>query len=435
MRHAILMLLAVIGAAGEAAPQLKDGDLVFTVTLTSPTTVSYVAYVDPANPSTVKVFSTAPAGKTITGIRMDVDNRDMVVGWNSASGLGNLAWATSHQGISHWGLPAGNIGGFELDDESKWVVSLSSCNSWWSTYFLCGVDSQFFPTLYVSGTGLLHGMFADVAIDRDPGCSPYVVGTTSPSESGSLMTADRQNNLKTIGSYKFLVESLELHPRSGDYLATFSFPFPAPIPPGGIGLISKTGKMTGLNHGRATAARITQDDHVWLIGGGSPSLTITKFDLSQNATVKTIPLNVAPTAASMTGIEIYGYRKLACTGTYVYPGFVQKKIQLQSRKPGDGNKTYALACSRARRPGVLLGNGEWLDLDTTDPLFKVSALDLAPSIFQDFRGTTDSNGNATAYVNIPSTLPANNGITIFVAGVIYDATGVQTVTNTHWFVL
>jgi len=34
-----------------------------------------------------------------------------------------------------------------------------------------------------------------------------------------------------------------------------------------------------------------------------------------------------------------------------------------------------------------------------------------------------------------SSLPPNLGITIFVAGVIHDKTGVLTVTNSDWFVL
>ena len=59
-----------------------------------------------------------------------------------------------------------------------------------------------------------------------------------------------------------------------------------------------------------------------------------------------------------------------------------------------------------------------------------------PSIFQGFQGVLDAKGIANAQVNIPANFPPNLGITIFVAGVIYSPQlGVQTVTNTHWFVL
>jgi len=430
------MLLALIEIAAEAAAQPKDGDLVFTVTQTSPTTLSYVAYVDPVNPSTVRVFSTAPSGTTISGVRMQHDNRDLVIGCNSTSGVGNLVVvdkAGKQRSLSLNGVP-GYVGGFELDHAATWVASASaSLGPGWNTTALVGVhgyghrNSQ----VFVSRIGPPFGVFTDIAIDRDPGHAPYVAGTAAGSPPvASLLTADRRNNLSTLLPGIADVVCVELHPRSGDFLTSFSG---FPRTPHGLGRVSKSGKWSLAYFSRVTAARITQDDFAWLIGGGNPSLTAVKFDLSRDAVVKTIPLGITTASAATTGIESYGYRKLVCVGSY--QSALREEIRLQSRKPGDGNKLYALACSRARRPGAQLGNGEWLDLDGTDPLFLTSALNLAPSIFQDFRGTTDANGYAGARVNIPTGLPPNLGITIFVAGVIYDATGVRTVTNTHWFVL
>ena len=99
-----------------------------------------------------------------------------------------------------------------------------------------------------------------------------------------------------------------------------------------------------------------------------------------------------------------------------------------------------MACSLARRPAppgrcLRFSNGEVLGLDGTDVLFWTTALHLAPAVFEAFRGTTDAAGNATAKVHIPGAIPPNLGLTVFVAGVIFDAAGVRTVTNTHWFVL
>ena len=100
-----------------------------------------------------------------------------------------------------------------------------------------------------------------------------------------------------------------------------------------------------------------------------------------------------------------------------------------------GGKQYALAASLARRPGIgPFPNGEYLNLDATDPLFYLSAVGALPSVFQNFQGTLDPLGNASAQVNIPA-LPPNLGITVFVAGIIYDPTAIIQVTNTHWFVL
>jgi len=65
----------------------------------------------------------------------------------------------------------------------------------------------------------------------------------------------------------------------------------------------------------------------------------------------------------------------------------------------------------------------------------LSAGGLVPGIFQGFQGVTDSMGNASAWFNIPASLPRGLGITVFVAGIIQDSTRIRTVTNTHWFVL
>jgi len=56
-------------------------------------------------------------------------------------------------------------------------------------------------------------------------------------------------------------------------------------------------------------------------------------------------------------------------------------------------------------------------------------------VFQSFRGVTDHAGSARAKIVLPAGLPASSGITVFVSGIIYDSTGVRTVTNSHWFVL
>ena len=52
-----------------------------------------------------------------------------------------------------------------------------------------------------------------------------------------------------------------------------------------------------------------------------------------------------------------------------------------------------------------------------------------------FRGTLSASGAAAARVNVPATLPGGLGITVFVAGVIFDGRGVVQVTQTHWIVL
>ena len=146
-----------------------------------------------------------------------------------------------------------------------------------------------------------------------------------------------------------------------------------------------------------------------------------------------IKLPGMPARTFAAGLEIYGSRTLVCNQPVATPGTVT--ITVQSRMLGAGGQGYALAASFARRPGLRMPNGEWLHLDGTGPLFLMSALNLLPpAIFPKFRGTLNAFGNATATVNIPPSL-LGLGIPIFVAGVIYNPTGVTQVTNTHWFVL
>ena len=449
MRHAILMLLALIVVAGEAAAQLKDGDLVFTVTLTSPTTVSYVAYLDPVNPSTVTVFSTAPAGTTITGIRMKPKtsaltwpgNYNMVIGWNKASGASQLA-EVDRAGTQSggWGkqLP-GAIGGFDYDCNDTWVVS-----TWaflpgnWTLRALYGVQMWpiSMPAVYSSRISMssVVDQFGDIAIARDSGSTPYVVGynwSTMYNSKGKLLAADQKNTLTTLTEIGW-VNCIESHPRSGEYLTSYTQWNGGPRHDH-LALVSQSGKVTSLGYGfRANAARITRDDHAWLIGGDYSSYRIVKFDLARKAAVATIPLQ-APRETTFTGIEVYGRHPLTC-GLAGNPSF---EIDVNSRHPLAAGASYILAASPARRPGMKFTNGEWLDLDSTHPLFWLTALNLAPQTFVNFQGVLDQNGNNTKpiTVNIPPGLPRMNGSPIFVAGVIYMGSNIIQVTNTHWFVL
>jgi hypothetical protein len=183
----------------------------------------------------------------------------------------------------------------------------------------------------------------------------------------------------------------------------------------------------------ANAIKILQDDTCWAAHGGWTSRTILHYDLSANA-VLSLFTSPIPLGWNLMGIEVYGSRTLVCHQPPAGPGTVH--VRIQSRHLSiRGGENYVLAASLARRPGVKFPNGEWLDLNVTDPLFWTSALGWAPGIFQGFRGRVDAFGNAKAQVNIPSGLPRLGNMAIFVAGVIFKEANVVQVTNTHWFVL
>jgi len=442
MRVVVLMLLVVGAVSGVVSAQPKEGDLVFTVSQSSPTTLAYVGYLDPTNPGTVTTLAIAPANGNFARVRMASDNTDLIVGMGQTSGFGGLS-VVRPNGSQQQTLATflGNLEGFELDHDGLWIASAnySDQNSYRRLLTLCGLDTSSYPgrnQAFWFRLGTFLGAQDDLAIDRDPGAGTYCVGeswASYPAPGGwRLIRGDRQGNVTTItqgkGGYSGSMGAVELHPRSGDYLATWA---------GGLGQspfvarVSKSGRMTKLPGPwwPMDAARITQDDRVWCAGTGTGPHQILEYDLTHNVVVTMINVN----AASVTGIEIYGSRRLVSYQPPTSPNTVTVKIQ--SRDATAPGASYVLAASFARRPGLKFANGEWLDLNTSDPLFLVTASNLLPGIFRGFRGTLDQHGNATATVNIPPGLPKLGDMAVFVAGVIYKGSNVLQVTNSHWFVL
>jgi len=329
--------------------------------------------------------------------------------------------------------------GLELDHDGQWIVSTTS---------------QFVPWYFTSVSGVLPGGFVpitvffpaisssmtlgDLTIDRDPGATPYcfIKHVMLPmGASSEILATDRRGRVTSLSKSGLVCGfGIELHPRTGDYLTTLQ----GRPPQGWLVRVAKSGAISTLASIWGSVRRITQDDFAWIVGDQPVTPMLYKFDLSQNVVVTSFAPGGWKGPGAGGDLEVYGSRRLVCYQPPTSPTTVT--LNVQSRKAGDGGKSYALACSLARRPAppgqcLRFPNGEYLFLDYTDPLFWATALAPAPTVFQNFKGVLDSKGNATAQVNIPSTLPTNLGITVFVAGVIYDTTGVRTVTNTHWFVL
>jgi hypothetical protein len=273
--------------------------------------------------------------------------------------------------------------------------------------------------------------FNEMDIDRDPGAPVYVVAcyeTSTSLAARKILGINGRGIVSTVaggvGGPLLGLTGIELHPRSGNYLTTDQF---APE----VNLVSKNGAPTAISSfSQPNAARVGQDDTIWIAGRQHP-FQILRYDLPTRSVVSMFKLGL-PASDWITSIEIYGRRPLVCNQT----GPATVKVNVQSRHPLAARAQYALAASFGRRPGIgPFPNAEYLNLDTTSPLFFVSALGVLPSIFHGFQGTLDASGNAGAQVNIPA-LPPNLGITVFVAGVIFGPKlGVIQVTNTHWFVL
>jgi len=418
MRYVIFLILVLGTAVGSTPAQPQNGDLIYSAG-------GFTGYLNPARPGTIAMLTPVPTGFFHTGIRMAPDNTNLVAGEGTTTTTpwsGHLVMI-SPNGTKVTKSPTLEGKAFCLDHDDKWIVGYANHPSP-SKNFLYSIDHTT-AAVVTYWTGPVTNAVNAAAIDRDPGSSlPYVIalgGMSTP----HIMRADRQGNTTVIvsSSPTPFYTCIEVHPRSGDYiLGCWSF--------GGVTRMTKAGVQkilaTGFN---VNAIKVTQDDLAWCAiedPYGRPAAL--KIDLAQNAVLATVSTGL--TAGTPLGIEVYGSRTLVCNQV----SSSMAKVQVQSHHPQAANAAYVLAASLARRPGIRFGAcGEWLDLNVTDPLFFVSALGLAPSIFSNFQGRLNPLRNASAQVNIPSGLPS--GVTVFVAGIIIQNGQVIQVTNSHWFVL
>jgi len=438
MQRIIVISLVLVLFASVAPAQPRYGDLVLSVG-PNQGTHGFTGYMSSATPNALTTLISSPQWRLDNFVRMAPDNTDLVIAryiWSTALASGELVQVrpdgTQSTVLATIWYEATDS--FELDHDDRWIVTSRSNPTNPISNSLLGVNHSTGAVTKFS-TLVTTTSFNELVIDRDPGQNlPYTIVTSYPkgSTGPQILKADRQGTLTPIatGATTPWYLAIELHPRSGDYIACYGRD---------VIRMTKTGKLKAVltsNFG-GNALKVTQDDILWIANGGAVSSTlhgqVLKFDLSANAAVTMLPTGV-PQNDFLTGIEVYGSRTLVCNQQS--PSRVTVKVQ--SRHPSAGPKTqYVLAASLARRPGLRFPHGEWLDLNTvSDPLFYLSAMDLLPGVFVNFRGMLDVHANnaRTIQVNIPKPLQGT-GIPVFVAGVLFNGAGVFQVTNTHWFVL
>jgi len=442
MRRPIVCAFLLLALSSVSGAQPWHGDLILTLNDSRTWQWGVVVVMNPrsgkwttlAGPFTPEYLAT---------VRMAPDNQSVVVpkevapaGWPGhileiAPGGARTTLATIHDGGPE---------GILLDHDDTWITvgsvwqPASRPNCVWSL----GHRSRTLTTLFInprSGTG----WYNDVGIWREQGRHPYPyaigVGNNPTTQSRpSLLFADRSGVRSTLvqGSGPPLpqVTAVELDPRLGDFLVTGYW---------SIWQVTAGGKITSLptSFAGGNAAHINQDGTSWVTDSTvRTSGSVTIYKIAANGVVVTmLPMAAYPAPSfTLTGIEVYGGRPLVCD----QKSTATVTVNVHSLHPVAGGRLYALAASLARRPGIgPFSNGEYLNLDATDPLFYLSALGMLPSVFRNFQGTLDPFGNATARVDWSSLgLPPNLGITVFVAGLIFDPrSGIIQVTNTHWFVL
>lgn len=444
------LLLAVLLAASVATGQpANDGDLIVTwnlnagaanVIAVSPTQFTWAAITSPR------------AGTWVGAVSMARDNMAITISqaYPTSCALARLDRLGNVTNFAQMLGANGSCEDFALDYDGVWIAC-GTANTWSTvnpTYRLWTITPSGAITTFWSDVGKTKvDHLLAIEIDREvTSAGNYVVSESafspvwpSPGYRRRLFAANRTPGpiATLMGSLSyFSFEDIDLEPRSGNYLVCDLF--------SGVHSVAKTGTAMSLMAKpfyETRSLEVASDGTLWVLGAPTSSTagTLTLVHLSSSfQPIRTVPLTGVPSLLQGNGLEIYGSRRIACEGSGL-PG-TSVQVRLRSMKSGDGGKAYALACSFGRRPpssvpSLQFPNGEFLFLDHTDPLFAATATNALPMVFRRFQGVTGPSGDATATVAIPASFPRNTGITIFAAGVIYDARGVLTVTNTHWFVL
>jgi len=275
--------------------------------------------------------------------------------------------------------------------------------------------------------------FETITIDRDPGAlGPYVLVRYSM----DLQIASRSGIVTSIRVPEDNVYFARVDPISGSYLVIDNN-----SSGGFLRFVSKDFRnVTLLRPGNSAkdgafphVAAFARDGTMWVASAQGSQQQLYLHNITRDGKrLKTIPLSGL--SASPWGLEIFGSRPLVCS---LPPASNRVTVRVQSQHPmvAPNQTQYVLAASFARRPGVRMPNGEWLNLNVvSDPLFYASVSNGLPTIFKNFQGVVGNNFKATATVDIPPLL-RKSGITIFVAGILMNQGQVIEVTNTHWFVL
>jgi len=447
MRNLTRILGVVFALSAVSAAQPKDGDLILSFE-TSHTWPAGVLVVDPISGKATTLTSFSGGGQTPC-VRMAENNQDLLVmrhdaGWFrrvSSFGIQTTVLAGT-SGLRGWPRS------FELDHDDTWIVcgmedsTLYKGNWVWSLRGAAGSNASITTLFQFPGAHNTQRYLEDLAIDRDPSAAaPYVLAMNhlvTTMQTDKLYGADRKGILTTlvsgIGQPLLCLRCIELDPCTGDYLTCTSLI--GPYGKDALCIVRKDGKVrtlgTAVSH--PEALRIMQDGTAWVAEYSRTNPRVLRVSVANGAVITMHALNLTQ-VAGLQCIEVYGSRRLVCNLPSPATNTVRIRVQCGSPFVAPGITQYALAASFSRRPGVRMPNGEFLNV-TSDPLFYATALNLLPGVFVNFRGVLGQGGvnQQPISVNIPPPV-RGSGITVFVAGVIYNAGFIVQVTNSHWFVM
>ncbi len=431
MTYRTRLLGALTGVAllvgASTAQTINDGDIVYSG-ISSTAQQGALWRFDPLTQTVTTITTQFAANNHLYQVDMAADNTQLLVSQTRDTLLfsdlyhvqPNGAAAAVAQNIPEW------ITGMDLDGDDHWIVT-TDIGGIFQVNRVSGQVTTLVPAPAVDD-------YEGIAIVREGGIKYAVANLFATAPSPAVYNMDRTGLIGTIvPAGPNLIDIYDInfgaptgHLFASDYTV-------------GVSQVTLGGAVSSLvPFDDVEGVRVLPDNTMYLIGNATVASnlenTIQRWDLTTNIPINTWQIPQTPLTNWFTyGIAVYGSRALTCTGLAQPGGSVQ--VAVKSHRAAAANANYQLAIANGRRPGVKLPNGEWLMLNVTDPLFVLSANNLLPGITTGFSGTLDGTGRGAGTVNIPASLPANLGITIFVAGVIYNGGGVVQVTNTHWFEL
>lgn len=440
-------LLAVLVTASPTQP--KDGDVILSCLHSTAWAQGAVVYFDPSRPSLTTLSANVAANAFSECLQMGADN-ESVVAFEVHQTFFQGGWLVridrNGVGTTLAAAPLA-VNGLDLDGDGQWVLSGPALGATGNTLY--GVDdASGVLRTFVSVTPEGPAAFAGVAIHRER--FPYATVAINFQPVASLKVAGwSRQAIQTrllVGSTEPLqfLSGVDLDPVTGDLITTdFKGRFSNPPEPNGGTEVSRVDVTTGrvstiVGFSGANAVKVAADGTAFVAGHVLRSTyrdnAVLHVDLGTGAvkSIYTFPGFPSP-PWGFSGVDVYGSRVLTCNGVGG-PG-ARIAVALKSHRAGTAGAAYQLAASLGRRPGLRWPNGEYLNLDVTDPLFVASASNALPTVLRGFAGRLDASGRASASIDLPSTWPAALGLTVFVAGVVYDTQGVVQVTNTHWFEL
>jgi len=418
--------------------------------------------------TTGKVFTIASQFTTLgtlklgaNWIEMDADNNNLMVGGlpqgatPTTTGNGVYMHRVGPDGsligtpVADTAAGIGYVNSFDLDGDGTWIIGGGT--RVWSYNHNTNAYSTLFNATSPSGT--VNALVLDPLVGR----GGIVLGkfNSNSASTACLVDADRTGVRTTINTTgPPYVTGVRVDYAADGYLSSG---FGANFDGTGdeFSRTTRGGAYTALNNGKTPMYRangiyvdkqrlswvLTYDVRSVTLPPASPSaLVCSVYKVDPDGVFITLyrySTTLTRAVFAPAGITKYGSRHVVCNGSGK-PG-TSVKVRFTSRKPGDAGKRYQLAASFGNRNpfAIKFANGEYLDL-AWDSLLWLSANDLTPALFQDFRGNLDAFGEAEAAVNIPGGLPSGLRIPIFVSGIVIDPAvpgGVRTVGNTHWFIL